>query len=102
MNVDFADDAGGFRIRLPENDATVRISEFPLLRNVTVRLKGGQPELATQFEQAMTNTLARTSAETSPMAVCMMLLATAMLVAPGTMMVQSMPQIVRLIGDMMK
>lgn len=100
MGIEFTDEAYGFS--LAQNDATVRLSEFPLLRNVTVRLRGGQPELARQLEHTLEEALAKAPAETSPMALCMMLLATGMLVAPVTLMVQSAPQIARLIVDMMK
>ncbi|MFB3891490.1 MAG: hypothetical protein ACE15C_05645 [Phycisphaerae bacterium] len=81
--------------------AVLSVSEFPLLRNVTIRLRGGDDDLARRIERAMAAALSRTSAETSPTAVVLMLIATAMLIAPVTMFVQHVPQIVRLITDLM-
>jgi len=86
----FALDAGGL----------LRISHFPLLRNVTLRLDGASPETAARVEEALTASLGRCRAETSPMAVALLLVATAMMLAPLTLVAQQMPTIVRLITDL--
>jgi hypothetical protein len=85
---------------LDGGQASLRISEFPLLRNVTIRLRGGSGQLARRFHEGMSARLASAPAQTSPSAVMLLLVATAMLVAPVTMFVQHAPQIVRLITDL--
>lgn len=90
----------GRELRLKDTDAVFTVSEFPLLRNVTIRLRGGSPELARSFEAAMGQYMSRTPAQTSPMAVSLLLVATGMLVAPVTLFAQHMPQIVRAISDL--
>jgi len=91
--------AGGFR--LGENGPVVQISDFPLLRNVTVRLRGGGPELARRFESALGGVLAEVHAETSPMAVSLLLVATAMLVTPLGMVAHRAGEIVRLLTGLL-
>lgn len=97
-NADFDEKAGGFVI----GNSFLRISHFPLLRNVTLRLESAPAGLAGEFEHAMGRTLAQSTAETSPMAVAMMLVAMLMLVTPLSMFVQQVPTIVRLITDLIR
>jgi len=79
----------------------VTISDFPLLRNVTIRLRGCGEEMAGRFAAALPQTLAPVRAETSPTAVALLLVATAMIVAPLAMMVHRVPEIVRLLNDLL-
>ena len=89
----------GQNLRLPDG-GTLRISGFTLLRNVTIRLDQAKPSTARQLEQSLTESLARCRAETSPMAVTLLLVATGMLMAPLALVVQQMPTIVRLLTDL--
>lgn len=88
-------------LRLDEHDATMRISEFPLLRNVTVRIVGGSEEFTRRFGNALSRTLASRDAETSSMAVALLLVATAMLVAPLALVAHRVPEIVRIVTDLL-
>jgi len=88
--------------RLPDCHAVVQISSFPLLRNVSVRLRGGDDELLGRFSRELGAGLARIEAPTSPMAVSLLLVATAMLVAPLGMMAHQAEQIVRLLTDLLQ
>ncbi|HUS48514.1 MAG TPA: hypothetical protein VM098_10355 [Phycisphaerae bacterium] len=86
--------------RLGGEGASVRIGGFPLLRNISVRLEGGGRELADRFESALSQSLAGTRAETTPMAVSMLLIATAMMVLPLTLMAHRVPELVRILTDL--
>ncbi len=90
-----------FGTDLPEKDAKIIVSEFPLLKNTTIRIRGGSEAFSREFANALANAVGRSRAETSPTAVALLLVATAMLIAPLSLMAQNMPQIVRLISDMM-
>jgi len=90
---------GGFR--LPTVDAFAEVGGFRLLRNVSVRLRGGSEALAKDFQSRLTESLATVRAETSPMAVSMLLVATAMLVAPVTLVAHRAGEIVRLLTDLL-
>jgi len=83
----------------PEN-ASIRLSEFALLRNVTIRMTGGE-RIARPFARALASRLAGVTAETSPMAVSLLLVASAMIVAPVAMMAHRVPEIVRLLTDLL-
>lgn len=101
MGLGFEERPDGFAL---DGGAVLRISQFPLLRNVTIRLDAGAAgsAMASGFEQAMARTLHEASAETSPMAVGLLLLATAMLVAPLSLFVQHVPTLVRLITELVR
>ncbi|MFP4356094.1 MAG: hypothetical protein ACLFUJ_13305 [Phycisphaerae bacterium] len=78
-------------------------SGFAFMRNVSVHLHDASPEQARQFEQHLGHRLGRTRAEHNPLAAGMLMVATAMLVAPITFLAhQSAPQLARLIGDLLK
>lgn len=87
---------------LPDRDALVEVGGFPLLRNVTVRLKGGRDDLARRLENRLQRRLRDVPAETSPSAVGLMLVATAMLVAPFALVAHRVPEIVRVLTDLLK
>jgi hypothetical protein len=103
MGVEFSQDdqAGrdGNIFTIPSRHLQVRVCEFPLLKNVTIKLAGADEEFAARLEANLSRVLAGYQAQTSPMAVSLLLVATAMLIAPMSMMAQSMPEIVRLITD---
>jgi hypothetical protein len=83
-------------------DGEVEISHFPVLRNVTLRLTGGDGELWQKFETRLQEQLQHVETEPSPMAVTLLLLATTMIVAPMTLMVHHAPEIVRLLTDLLQ
>jgi len=88
-------------IRIPQEDATIQIGGFRLLRNVSIRLRGGSDGLADRFDKALASVLGGVRAETSPTAVALLLVATAMLVAPLALMARHAPEIVRLLTDLL-
>ncbi len=90
---------GGFN--LIEADARIEIGGFGLLRNVTIRLRGGDRDLARAIEGHLAVRISSVSAETSPMAVALLLVATCMLVAPLTLMAGQAGQIARIITDLL-
>ena len=85
--------------RAAEPGVTVRVGGFSILRNVSVRLVGGSKALARRFEGELSRALGRTRSQTSPMAVAMLLVATAMMVAPLALMAHRVPELVRLLAD---
>jgi len=99
-------DAMGWRYRADQNgyrvenqDVTVRVSGFWILHNVSVHLSGGSQELCRRFARELSLVVSRTSARTRAMAVAMLLVATAMLVAPLALLAHRVPEIVRLLAD---
>jgi hypothetical protein len=92
----------GAGLAFENSDGGVDISHFPILRNVTLRLSGGDEELWAAFEAKLHAQLLRVESEPSPMAVTLLLVATAMIVAPLTLMVHHAPEIVRLLTDLLQ
>jgi len=88
---------GGYRAAEP--GVTVRVGGFSILRNVSVRLVGGSKLLARRFEGELSRALGRTRSQTPPMAVAMLLVATAMMVAPLALIAHRVPELVRLLVD---
>ena len=86
---------------LPDSDATVRLGTFSLLRNVTIRLKGGGRELSRAFSDALGEELSGIRAEPSPAGVSLLLAATGMLLVPLTLLARDVPEIVRLLTDLL-
>ena len=80
---------------------SVQVGAFPPLRNATIRLLGGDRELARRFERELWQVLRSCEVQTSRMAVSLMLVAATMLVAPLAMMAHRMPEIVRLLTDLL-
>lgn len=91
----------GATLRLGRSDATIQFSQFPLLRNMTVRLIDGSEDLSRRFEEGLSRRVAAVTAQTSPMAVALLLVATAMIIVPLAMVAQRAPQIVRLLTDLL-
>ncbi|MFP4106996.1 MAG: hypothetical protein ACLFVU_13025 [Phycisphaerae bacterium] len=88
--------------RIPETDVMVKVSAFSLLRNVTVTLSGGSDEIRADLEANLSRRIGRLNAETSPMAVSLLLVSIGMLVVPTTLVAHRMPEIVRLLEDLVK
>lgn len=93
------EDAEGFC--LAQGSARIYLSSFPLLRNVTLRLEGGEKQLAARFESCMVQSLARMQVETSPMAAGLLLVAMAMIVAPLAVVAPRAAEIVRILTDLL-
>lgn len=81
---------------------TVQVRAFPLLNNVSVRLRPCGRQLAARFESALGQTLAAEPAQTSPATAALLLVATAMMVVPVTLVAGRAGEIVRIIGDLIK
>jgi hypothetical protein len=88
-------------LSLPDENATIQIGGFPMLRNVTVRVRGGGKDFLRRFQAALDGRLASIPAQTSPAAVSLLLVATALLVVPVTLMVHRVPEIVRILTDLL-
>jgi hypothetical protein len=87
---------------LGEDEAKLTLAAFPLLRNVSLRLEGqAAAELAGRFEAALERRLAGVAVKTAPMAMALLLVATAMLAAPLAMVAPRVPEIVRLISGIL-
>jgi len=89
----------GLRIR---DDAFIEVGGFGFLRNVSVRLHGGDEDLAGRIGTGLSKHLKSVSAETSPAATAMLLVATAMLVLPLTFAAQHVPEMVRILTDLIE
>ena len=85
---------------LGEENAFVKIGGFSLLRNVSIRLRGGSKNTPGRFESALSENLGAVKAETNPTGVSLLLVATAMLVAPFALIANEVPEIVRLLTDL--
>ncbi|MBS3734886.1 MAG: hypothetical protein KGY99_08150 [Phycisphaerae bacterium] len=85
---------------LPGADATVRLGGLTVLRNVSVRLSGGDRQLARRFSEALGTELAGVRVEPTPTGVTLLLVATGMLAAPLTLVARDAPQVVRLLTDL--
>ncbi len=95
----FREADGGFC--LSGGDGAVRLSPFPLLRNVSVRMTAADRDTARRFESALTGRVHSVPAETTPMAMALLLVATAMLVAPLAMVAPRAGEIVRILTGML-
>jgi len=95
----FGRDEGEQIFRLPAG--SVELSSFPLLRNVSIRMTGCDDRAVGLFEQALAGRIELLSAQTTPMAMAMLLVATAMLVAPLVMVAPKAVEIVRILTGML-
>ena len=99
MGVDFA--RSGQDFLTDAGRIVVTVDGFPLLRNATIRLTGGRRPFARSFEAALARRLEVLEGPASPMAVSMLLVAVIMLAVPLAMMAPDVPQIVRLLTDLL-
>ena len=97
MGVSF--EAGADSYLLKDCDAEIRLSGFPMLRNVSFRFVGGSYDFVRNFQGQLEYSLNRLEVQTSPMAAGLMLVATAMLAVPMALMAHRVPEIVRLLAD---
>ncbi len=86
---------------LVEQGATVDVNGFSLLRNVSVRIRGGDDDLPRRLQLQLSRRVSSIRAEVSPMAVALLLVATGMLVAPLTLMAHRAVEIVRILTDLL-
>lgn len=88
---------------LAGGEAKLTLAAFPLLRNVSLRLEGAvQEETSSRFEAALQRRLQAIPAETAPMTMALLLVATGMLAAPLAMVAPRVPEIVRIISDVLR
>lgn len=93
---------GPNELRLSPSGASIHVSHFALLRNVSVRIEDATPELARSIESQLHRDICRLQPEPHSMAVIMLLVATGMLVAPMTFMAHhGVPRLVRLLSDLL-
>jgi hypothetical protein len=91
----------GFRIATHRSQ--VKLSAFPLLRNVTVSFSGDADDDWTTLERCLHRGLSRVEVEPAPMAVAMLLVATAMIVTPLSLVARDRgPEIVRILTDLIR
>lgn len=88
-------------IDIPSRGVRLEVGSFAPLRNVTVRLKGGDEQIAQDIGLSIANVLSGIRVPTSNMAMSLLLVATAMMVAPLAMVAHRVPEIVRIIGDLL-
>ncbi|HUS47213.1 MAG TPA: hypothetical protein VM098_03775 [Phycisphaerae bacterium] len=86
---------------LSEAKGFVEVGGFPLLHNVSVRLRGADKRTSARFEQALAPVVACVETETNPAGISLLLVATAALAAPFVMIAQEVPEIVRLLTDLL-
>ncbi|MCD6303858.1 MAG: hypothetical protein J7M21_02730 [Planctomycetes bacterium] len=80
---------------------TIRMTALPLLRNISLRMSRPEKDLERRFERALAGRLATVPAETTPMAMALLLVATAMLIAPLVLVAPRAGEIVRIISGML-
>lgn len=90
------------QIHFPDG-AVLRLSAFPMLRNVSLTFTNANADICNKLSE-FSGELRRQSGHfetfASPMAVSFVLISTAMIVAPIALMANRMPEMVRLISDM--
>lgn len=84
-----------------ENGLVLEVDSFPLLRSVSIRLQSGDEDSWNDFSAALSDRIGTLETDPSPMAVTLLLVATAMIVAPLALIAPHTPQIVRLLGDLL-
>ena len=80
--------------------ATIHISSFPMLRNVSIRFTGPIAQ-ARDFERELERTLHAMEAETSPSTVALLLVAISMMVAPLAILSNHAGEIVRILSGLL-
>lgn len=90
-------------LTLDRIDLSLRFGAMPLLRNVSIAADGDDARrVAPRLERALVEQLARIHTTATPMAQTFLLIATAMLIAPLGLFADRMPEMVRLLTDLMK
>ncbi|MFW6154049.1 MAG: hypothetical protein ACOC95_02435 [Planctomycetota bacterium] len=84
---------------------TMKVLPFPLLRNVSISIEdpaGARRADLKRFEAELARRLGRKEVQASPAAVTFVLISTAMIVAPMVLLADRMPEMVRLLTDLVK
>jgi len=93
----------GRTLRLTASDATVSLRSVPVLRNVSINLAGPDAaEVGRRMDAALCGELARVPARPTTVGISLVLAATALLIAPLGLFADRMPEMVRLITDLVK
>lgn len=90
----------GDAFELDGGQGCVRVSSFPMLRNVSVRFSGSQ-ELSGRLGRELSYVLSGMSAETEPAAVALLLVATVMMLVPLAFVANHAGEIVRILTDLL-
>jgi hypothetical protein len=91
----------GRRLRLEGMDAELRLWAMPLLRNVSLSVGGPDAgRILPEFQHRLAGQLGLMPTQATPMALAFVLIATVMLVAPLGMVADRMPEMVRLITNL--
>jgi hypothetical protein len=88
-------------ISLPRVGGRLKISPFPLLKNVSIHLEDCPRGFARRFEPALQEVLSAHVAHTSRTAVTLLLVSAVMLAAPLTLLAHRVPEVVRLITHLL-
>ncbi len=88
-------------LHLGPDGTFVEVGGFPLLRNVSVHLRSADRQLAHKLEAGLARKLASVPAQSNPAAVALLLIATAMLVLPMTLMAERVPEVVRILTGLL-
>jgi len=83
-----------------ETRVVLEIRPFPLLRNVSLHLRNASPRFTRQFREELSRQLTAMEPPITPMAMGLLIVATAMMIAPLAMVVQKAPDLVRLLTDL--
>jgi hypothetical protein len=100
-NLNVRYDCQGRRINLPDERAYLEITSFSLLRNVSIRMRQVSPQLCRHLGAELGGIMGRSEAQTSSMAMGLLIVAVAMLVAPLVTVVHRAPEIVRILTDLL-
>jgi plasmid stabilization system protein ParE len=84
-----------------EGRPLLRISEFPILHNVSLRLETDRADLSARLPDALHRQLVATPSEPRQAGLAMLLVSTAMIVVPLTFAAPRAGEIVRLLGDLL-
>lgn len=88
---------------IKDKDLVLKFSAMPLLRNVSIAVEGDETvDFGRKFEELLAAQLAGISAVATPMAVTFLLIATVMLIAPLGLLADRMPEMVRIITDLIQ
>jgi len=93
---------GARGIEVVDSGVFVEVGGFSLLRNVSIRLRGADRAFSRRFGAALAQVLSEMPVPTTPMASSFLMIATAMLVAPVALIVQQVPEIVRILTDLLR
>ncbi len=90
-------------LTLQKKNFVLKFSTMPLLRNVSISTEGDDvADFGGRFEKLISSQLAEIPTVATPMAVTFLLIATTMLVAPLGLLADRMPEMVRIITDLIR